>query len=107
MTGNLQGIQPGTNVYGSDGSKVGDVSEVGSNYLLVQKGWLFTRDIYIPLSAIAGVDDDGIRLNVSKDQIETLGWDVLPTDAGTTASTVTDTASTTTFTVSDTSAREL
>jgi len=111
MTSTYQHIQPGTNVYGSDGDKVGDVSEVGANYVLVRQGWLFTKDIYIPLSAIVGADDDGIRLNVTKDQIGDLGWDVMPTDEGTTAaygattSGVTDAGYAATSTVQETSAR--
>ena len=40
MAAELQRIQQGSNVYSSDGDKVGDVSEVGRNYVLVQKGWL-------------------------------------------------------------------
>ena len=110
MTSNYQRIQPGTNVYGSDGDKVGDVSEVGSNYVLVRQGWLFTTDMYIPLSAIVGVDNDGIRLNVTKDQIGDLGWDVIPTDEGTTStytpmSGATDTGYTTASSVQDTGSR--
>jgi len=98
MAGELQRIQQGWNVYGSDGDKVGDVAEVGSNYVLVQKGWLFTRDIYIPLSAIAAVEVDRVYLSMSKDQIEAMDWDTVPTEDATTAtygSTYTTTASTT------------
>lgn len=60
--------------------KVGDVAEVGFNYLLVQKGWLFTGDIYIPLSTVASVQENDIRLNVTKDQVASMGWDVIPTE---------------------------
>jgi len=72
-------IQHGWDVFGSDGEKVGDVSEVGSNYLLVTKGWLFPKDRYIPLDAITGIEHDRVYLNVGKDQIESLGWDEPPT----------------------------
>jgi len=85
VANNMRRIQQGWNVYGIDGGKVGDVSEVGTNYVLVQKGWLFTRDIYIPLSAIASVEDDGVLLNLSKDQIETMDWDTVPTGETSTA----------------------
>ncbi|HZG68851.1 MAG TPA: DUF2171 domain-containing protein, partial [Herpetosiphonaceae bacterium] len=83
MAGELQRIQQGTNVYGSDGDKVGDVAEVGSNYVLVQKGWLFTRDIYIPLSAISSVDEDGVYLNIPKDQVNSMEWDIAPMEDAT------------------------
>jgi len=85
VANNMRRIQQGWNVYGIDGGKVGEVSEVGTNYVLVQKGWLFTRDIYIPLSAIASVEDDAVLLNLSKDQIETMDWDTAPTGETSTA----------------------
>src|SRR5688572_5050879 len=94
MARELGRIQPGWNVYGSDGAKVGDVAEVGTNYVLVQKGWLFTRDIYIPLSAITSVDEDRVSLNMSKDQIEAMDWDTVPmedTGAATYGTTATST----------------
>lgn len=54
MSMDISNVQVGWDVYGSDGEKVGDVSDVGSNYLLVTKGFLFTKDIYIPPSAVRG-----------------------------------------------------
>ncbi len=80
MNRDVQGLQPGTNVYGSDTAKVGDVAEVGANYLLVQKGFLFVKDRYIPFSAISRVDTDGVYLNVASDQIDSLGWDQVPAE---------------------------
>jgi len=85
MDWNAREIQAGWNVYGSDDAKVGDVAEVGPNYLLVQKGWLFTRDIYVPMSAIASIEEDNIRLNVTKDDVASMGWDTIPTEDATTA----------------------
>jgi len=84
MITNRHQIQTGWNVYGSDDGKVGDVAEVGSNYLLVHKGWLFQRDIYIPFSAIASVQENNIRLDVTKDQVSSMGWDTIPTEELTT-----------------------
>ena len=78
MVGNTQRIENGWNVYGSDGEKVGNVGEVGSNYLLVQKGLLFTRDFYIPTSAVASVGQDEVRLSLASGEIEHQGWDSPP-----------------------------
>lgn len=78
MGTSLSGIQHGMDVYGSDGDKVGDVSEVGPNYVLVTKGFLFTKDIYIPTSAITGIEQDRVYLNVTKDQVNDMGWDQPP-----------------------------
>lgn len=78
MLTDMSNIQVGGDVYGSDGEKVGTIGDVGSNYLLVTKGFLFTKDIYIPPSAVSGIEQDRVYLNVAKDQIENMGWDQPP-----------------------------
>ncbi len=82
MAADMSQIRSGWDVYGSDGEKVGTVGDVGSNYLLVTKGFLFTKDIYIPMSAITGIEQDRAYINVSKDQVENMGWDRPPEDTG-------------------------
>src|ERR671922_12426 len=72
-------IEHGWDVFGSDGEKVGDVSEVREEYLVVSKGFLFPHEHYVPFSAITGIKHDRVYLNVSKDQIEAQGWDDEPT----------------------------
>ena len=86
MASSITSIQPGWDVIGSDGSKVGDVAEVAPNYLLVTKGTIFVKDIYIPTSAIESLDDGRVHLNVPKDGIEDLGWDEPPTGQWTSGS---------------------
>jgi uncharacterized protein (TIGR02271 family) len=100
MNRDVERLQPGTDVYGSDNAKVGDVAEVGPNYLLVQKGFFFVKDRYIPFSAISRVDTDGVYLNVAKDQIDSLGWDQMPVEDTTTltGSASTTSAATTSYT---------
>lgn len=84
----VNSIQSGWDVYGSDGEKIGDVSDIGANYVLVTKGFLFTKDIYIPMSAISGIEQDRVYVNASKDQIDNMGWDQAPMeDTGYTAQT--------------------
>jgi uncharacterized protein (TIGR02271 family) len=83
---------------------VGDVAEVGSNYVLVQKGWLFTRDIYIPTSAISSVDEDGVYLNIPKDQVNSMEWDIAPMEDATTYGSTYGTTTTATTGMSDTAA---
>ena len=107
MNRDVQQLQPGTNVYGSDNEKIGDVAEVGANYLLVQKGFLFVKDRYIPFSAVSRVAADGVYLNITKDQIDSQGWDQVPADdsttyAGTMSTAATDTTSYATDTASTT-----
>jgi len=83
-------------VYGSDGAKVGSIVAVDPRYLVVEKGFFFPTDYYIPTSAIARIDpaDDAVWLTVSKDDALNQGWDVAPSDAGVTTgdAVVTDTA---------------
>jgi len=77
-TGGYWEIDHGWDVFGSDGEKVGDVSDVQTHYITVSKGLLFKTDLYIPVSAITAVEHDRVYLNVTKDQIEAQGWDRIP-----------------------------
>ena len=73
-------IVPGTPVYDIDGSKVGDVNgyDAQGGYLNVKKGLIFTRDVYIPLSAIGQKTTDGIYLNLPKSELSNQNWDNPP-----------------------------
>jgi uncharacterized protein (TIGR02271 family) len=76
-------ITAGTEVFGSDGGKVGTVAEVHPNYIVVEKGFFFPTDYFIPMSAIASSGDGQIYLNVSKDNALHSGWDIVPTNLST------------------------
>jgi uncharacterized protein (TIGR02271 family) len=81
-------VNEGDDVYGSDGDKVGSVIAVQNDYVVVEKGWFFPTDYYIPASAIASANDGQIYLNVTKDVALDQGWDTAPvatTDYETTA----------------------
>src|SRR5829696_8027238 len=75
-------INVGDDVYGSDGDKVGTVAEVQSGYIVVEKGFFFPTDYYIPMSAIASAGDGQVNLNVTKDAALNSGWETVP-DTGT------------------------
>jgi uncharacterized protein (TIGR02271 family) len=87
-------ITGGTDVFGADGAKVGSVSAVEGDYLVVSKGFFFPTDYYIPTSAINTVDEDGVYLTVSKDEALNQGWDAIPEYGTTTATAGTDTFAT-------------
>src|SRR5829696_4197093 len=91
----------GAEVFGADGDKVGTVSEVYPGYIIVEKGFFFPTDYYIPLSAIATYDANRVYLTVSKDAALGHGWDVRPVDLET-ATVGTTTATSDTFIESDT-----
>src|SRR5215217_6994592 len=82
-TNTMWPIHEGATVYAADGDKVGKVTTVGPDYFVVEKGFFFPTDYYIPNSVIASADDDGdkIYLAVAKDVALTRSWDVEPTDA--------------------------
>jgi uncharacterized protein (TIGR02271 family) len=80
-TGSSQ-INVGDDVYGSDGDKVGTVAEVQSSYIVVEKGFFFPTDYYIPMSAVSSAGDGQVSLNVAKDAALNSGWDTVP-DTGT------------------------
>jgi uncharacterized protein (TIGR02271 family) len=86
MQGNLAGqpILEGTSVYDAGGDKVGTVSEHNAQggYLVVHKGWLFPKDVYVPLNAISRTDADGVYLNMYKDDLKNQNWDTPPAGAG-------------------------
>jgi uncharacterized protein (TIGR02271 family) len=85
-----QQIMTGAEVYGADGDKVGNVSAVYPGYIVVEKGFFFPTDYYIPRSAIASYDGNRIYLSLSKDAALNQGWDVQPADLETaTAATTT------------------
>ena len=81
MTTNFDQIQAGWTAYDQGNDKIGEVAEVGRNYVLVQKGLFFPTDLYIPFSFVTGVDanDASLTINATKSDVESYGWDSPPT----------------------------
>src|ERR687898_103175 len=75
----------GAEIFGADGEKVGTVAAVYPGYIVVEKGFFFPTDYYIPMSAIASADNDQVYLNLAKDAALNSGWDAQPTDLQTTS----------------------
>jgi uncharacterized protein (TIGR02271 family) len=74
-------IPEGTDVVGADGDKVGKVVAAEPAYIIVEKGFFFPTDYYIPTSAINNFDGDKVYLSVTKDEALNQGWDQrLPAD---------------------------
>jgi uncharacterized protein (TIGR02271 family) len=71
-------IPEGTEVFAADGDKVGKVVAVDPAYLVVEKGWLFPTDYYVPRNAIGSYDGDKAYLTVTKDQALSQSWDAAP-----------------------------
>jgi uncharacterized protein (TIGR02271 family) len=73
-------IMTGAEVFGADGEKVGTVAAVYPGYIVVEKGFFFPTDYYIPMSAVASADNNQVYLNLAKDAALQSGWDAQPTD---------------------------
>jgi hypothetical protein len=59
-------------VHGPDGEKLGTVRNYDpeAGYLDIQKGWLFHKDFYVGLAAITSVDEKGITLRLTKEDLK-------------------------------------
>jgi uncharacterized protein (TIGR02271 family) len=71
-------IPEGTDVVAADGDKVGKVVAAEGDYLVVEKGFFFPTDYYVPRGAINTYDGDKVYLSVTKDEALNQTWDVRP-----------------------------
>jgi uncharacterized protein (TIGR02271 family) len=78
MTTHATQIRTGWDVYGSDDEKIGDVSGVANDHFIIEKGFIFTEDVYVPMSAIASIGDERVYLTYTKDQVENQKWSSPP-----------------------------
>jgi hypothetical protein len=58
---------PGTDVYTSDGDKIGQVSEVRGDAFKVDASMM--PDYWLPLDCVDSADAGGVRLDCSKDEL--------------------------------------
>ena len=74
-------IAPGKTVYDASGDKIGMVRQYDpqADCLVVEKGFLFTKDIYIPGSAIQSSDANGVRITLTKDELKEHRYGAPPT----------------------------
>jgi stress response protein YsnF len=56
-------------VVGTDGLDLGEVSEVGDNFIIIQKGLLNKKRYIIPISTIEDFDGDTLRVKVNEDDL--------------------------------------
>jgi hypothetical protein len=73
-------FRAGDDVIAADGDKVGNLADVYRTYLVVEKGFFFPRDYYIPFSTVANYElgDGRIYLSVTRDTALNSGWDHKP-----------------------------
>ena len=85
MTQVLERVLPGWKVVGSDDRDIGQVSDLGPNYVVVSKGLILTKTLYVPHQYVDREDDlnERVFLRVGKDVVDTMGWDQPPGAADT------------------------
>lgn len=74
----MEEIGRGWSVYTEDGKRVGDVVEVHPHYLLVSRGLLVVRDVYVPRYAVAGAENGKVQLALPEDRLRRMGWNAPP-----------------------------
>lgn len=79
----MQGQQfaDGATVYDTAGEKIGTLRgyDPQGGYLMVEKGWLFPKDCYVPLTEVRGSDSNGdIHLSLHKDDLQADRYDNPP-----------------------------
>jgi uncharacterized protein (TIGR02271 family) len=84
-------VDPGTDVFGSDGTKIGSVDTIEGEYLVLRKGFFFPKDLYVPFSAISGHTDDRIDLSLTSDEVKNQDWSQGSTRTATTSTSSYDT----------------
>jgi hypothetical protein len=77
----LDDIAPGTTVDGCDGQIFGEVAAVYRHYLIIERGFFFPKDYFVPLDAVNDYDGDRVYLRVTTELALNQGWDNPPDDA--------------------------
>ncbi len=75
---NAPTIERGWTVYTEDNKRVGDVVEVHGHYMLVSRGLLVVRDIYVPRYAVASVEERKVRLSITDERLRRMDWAAPP-----------------------------
>jgi len=75
---NAPAIERGWTVYTEDNKRVGDVVEVHGHYMLVSRGLLVVRDIYVPRYAVASVEERKVRLSITDERLRRMDWTAPP-----------------------------
>ena len=65
-------FRAGDDVIAADGDKVGNLADVYGTYLVVEKGFFFPRDYYIPFSTVANYDPGDGKIYLSNEDGEIL-----------------------------------
>ncbi len=73
-------LHAGMEVFGAEGERIGAVADIGRGYFLVQDGLFTIRNLYLPMSAIAQIDETGVYLTAAKHEAEAMARADLPAE---------------------------
>ncbi|QBD78213.1 DUF2171 domain-containing protein [Ktedonosporobacter rubrisoli] len=65
-------------VYSADNQDIGHVAEVYEDSFMLHKGLLFSKDRYLPYSAITNLREDRLQLSMSADEVKEKMWEKRP-----------------------------
>lgn len=74
----VEPIPAGAEVIDVDGERLGSVVAASETYIVVERGFFFPTDVYVPRSAITEQSDGSVHINVTKAQALAQGWEVNP-----------------------------
>jgi hypothetical protein len=68
----IERLGQGPKVYDLNGKEIGRVYQYdpASGWMVVEKGKLFPKDLYVPVTAVEYLDDDGIHLRVTREVLK-------------------------------------
>lgn len=69
-------IPRGAEVMDSDGERLGAVIAASPEYIVVEQGFFFPTDFYIPRTVIDKIDEAVIHLTITREEALNAGWTV-------------------------------
>jgi hypothetical protein len=69
-----EAILEGAEVMDAEGERLGGVIAASPDYIVVEQGFFFPTDFYIPRTVIDKIEDAIVHLTITKQQALTAGW---------------------------------
>lgn len=73
-------LHAGMEVFDTEGERVGTVADLGRGYFLVQDGLFTIRNMYLPMRAVAQVDETSVYLTMTKGEVEAMARADVPAE---------------------------
>jgi hypothetical protein len=73
-------VKTGQQVYDAQGERVGKILVCWPGHILVERGWIFRRSYYVPLSLVQGVEGQRVRLAVNEATLARQGFVNVPSE---------------------------